>query len=64
MRPGIRIARSGPLGIFDADAKTNRTVYISVADGKGAPVTDLTAANFKVKEGAGAAPTIRASCLP
>lgn len=28
-----------------------RTVYVTVTDGKGAPVTDLTAANFKVKEG-------------
>jgi len=30
---------------------TTRTVYVTVTDGKGAPVTDLTAANFKVKEG-------------
>lgn len=28
-----------------------RTVYVTVTDVKGAPVTDLTAANFKVKEG-------------
>lgn len=28
-----------------------RTVYVTVTDGKGAPVTDLTPANFKVKEG-------------
>ena len=28
-----------------------RTVYVTVTDGKGAPVADLTAANFKVKEG-------------
>jgi VWFA-related protein len=37
--------------VVAAAAATNRTVYVSVADGKGAPVTDLTAANFKVKEG-------------
>jgi VWFA-related protein len=30
---------------------TMRTVYVTVTDGKGAPVPDLTAANFKVKEG-------------
>jgi Ca-activated chloride channel family protein len=29
----------------------NRTVYVTVTDGKGAPVPDLTPANFKVKEG-------------
>lgn len=32
-------------------AATTRTIYVSVTDGKGTPVTDLTAANFKVKEG-------------
>lgn len=32
-------------------APVTRTVYVSVTDGKGAAVTDLTAANFKVKEG-------------
>ena len=30
---------------------TPRTVYVTVTDSKGAPVPDLTAANFKVKEG-------------
>jgi Ca-activated chloride channel homolog len=30
---------------------TARTVYVTVTDGKGAPVPDLTAADFKVKEG-------------
>ena len=30
---------------------TLRTVYVTVTDGQGAPVTDLTLANFKVKEG-------------
>jgi VWFA-related protein len=30
---------------------TTRTVYVMVTDGKGAPVNDLTTANFKVKEG-------------
>ena len=34
-----------------AAAATNRTVYVSVTDGKGNAVADLTAANFKVKEG-------------
>ena len=29
----------------------NRTVYVTVTDAKGAAVTDLTPANFKVKEG-------------
>jgi VWFA-related protein len=37
--------------VVAAAAAANRTVYVSVADGKGNPVTDLTAANFKVKEG-------------
>ncbi len=32
-------------------AATTRTVYVTIVDGKGAPVPDLTAANFKVKEG-------------
>jgi VWFA-related protein len=32
-------------------AATNRTIYVSVTDTKGNPVTDLTAQNFKVKEG-------------
>jgi len=32
-------------------APTNRTIYVSVTDGKANPVTDLTAQNFKVKEG-------------
>jgi len=32
-------------------AATNRTIYVSVTDGKGNVVTDLTAQNFKVKEG-------------
>ena len=32
-------------------AATTRTIYVSVIDGKGNAVTDLTAQNFKVKEG-------------
>lgn len=32
-------------------AATNRTIYVTVIDGSGKPVTDLTAQNFKVKEG-------------
>jgi VWFA-related protein len=34
-----------------AAAPVTRTVYVTVRDGKGAPVTDLTAADFTVKEG-------------
>src|SRR6266545_2669641 len=37
--------------IAAAAAAGNRTIYVSVTDGKGGPVTDLAAANFKVKEG-------------
>ena len=32
-------------------APTNRTVYVTVTDRQGAPVTDLTPADFVVKEG-------------
>ena len=32
-------------------AATTRTVHVTVTDGKGTPVTDLTAADFVVKEG-------------
>ncbi len=32
-------------------ASMNRTVYVTVTDGKGAAITDLTAADFVVKEG-------------
>ncbi len=32
-------------------AATTRTVYVTITDSKGAAVPDLTAANFKVKEG-------------
>jgi hypothetical protein len=34
-----------------AAAPTNRTVHVTVVDNKGAPVTDLTPADFVVKEG-------------
>jgi len=34
-----------------AKEATTRTVYVTITDSKGAPVPDLTAANFKVKEG-------------
>ena len=34
-----------------AKAATSRTVYVTVTDDNGAKVSDLTAANFKVKEG-------------
>ena len=33
-------------------AATERTVYVTVTDNKGAPVSDLTAADLVVKEGA------------
>lgn len=42
---------------FDADRRStiaapiNRTVYVTVTDGKGGPITDLTPADFVVKEG-------------
>jgi VWFA-related protein len=42
------LRESRPLAAADA---TLRTVYVTVMDNKGAPVPDLTAANFKVKEG-------------
>ena len=32
-------------------APTSRTVYVTVSDNKGAPITDLTPADFVVKEG-------------
>ena len=32
-------------------AATTRTVFVTITDSKGAPVPDLTAANFKIKEG-------------
>ena len=43
---GFRIQASAPAG----EALT-RTVYVTITDDKGAKVSDLTAANFKVKEG-------------
>ena len=36
--------------LLRAEAIT-RTVYVTITDDKGAPVPDLTASNFKVKEG-------------
>jgi VWFA-related protein len=45
------IAIPAMCGGIASGAATNRTIYVSVTDGKGNPVTDLTAANFKVKEG-------------
>lgn len=50
----LRVAMAVSLAAVPAvvrAAATTRTVYVSVTDGKGTPVTDLTAANFKVKEG-------------
>ena len=43
----IAVSRVTPL----AAQAVNRTVYVTISDAKGAPVTDLTPANFKVKEG-------------
>jgi hypothetical protein len=40
-----------PLGGVIAAAAVQRTVYFSAVDANGAPVTDLTAADFVVKEG-------------
>ena len=39
------------IGPSTAAQATVRTVYVTITDGKGAPVPDLTAADFKVKEG-------------
>lgn len=39
------------LSLHAAAAPIIRTVYVTVTDGKGGAVTDLTAANFTVKEG-------------
>jgi VWFA-related protein len=45
----IGVATVRPIGA--AADPLNRTVFVTVTDSKGAPVSDLTAANFKVKEG-------------
>ena len=45
-------------------AATNRTVHVSVTDGKGAPVTDLTAAELVVKEGGKEREVVRAEPAP
>ncbi len=45
----IAVGLTGRMAATRAD--TTRTVYISAADSKGAPVTDLTAADLAVKEG-------------
>jgi len=47
----VCLAAAAAISAAFAAAGTNRTVYISVADAKGNPLSDLTAANFKVKEG-------------
>lgn len=50
--PMFLTAATGAATLSDvAPAPTNRTVYVTVTDNKGAPVTDLTAADFVVKEG-------------
>lgn len=43
------VALTGPVAATPAE--TPRTVYISAIDSKGAPITDLTAADLVVKEG-------------
>jgi len=43
----IAVAHVTPL----AAEAVNRMVYVTITDAKGGPVTDLTTANFKVKEG-------------
>ena len=45
----IGVAAVRPIGA--AADPVNRTVFVTVTDSKGAPVSDLTAADFKVKEG-------------
>jgi Mg-chelatase subunit ChlD len=45
-------------------APTNRTVYVSVTDGKGTAVTDLTAADLVVKEGGKEREIVRAEPAP
>ena len=44
-------AVAATMGATQAPADRTRTVYISATDAKGAPVTDLTAADVTVKEG-------------
>jgi VWFA-related protein len=46
----IVVSLSGPLQA-QSSGPINRTVHVTVTDGKGAPVTDLSAADFGVKEG-------------
>ena len=46
LTPAAAAARSATLA-----APVNRTVFVTVTDGSGAPVTDMTAADFVVKEG-------------
>lgn len=50
---GARVATVDPAR---AGAETTRKIYLSVADSKGVPVTDLTAADVTVKEGGKAYP--------
>jgi len=45
------LSASGPRLTAATMEATTRTVYVTITDSKGAPVPDLTAANFKVKEG-------------
>ena len=61
MMKGIHALRSYTLGVAAAvivagaaaaqeAGPTTRTVYVSAVDGEGVPVTDLTAADFRVRE--------------
>ena len=45
----LAVVATRPIPIIAA--AITRTVYVTITDDKGAPVPDLTAANFKVKEG-------------
>jgi hypothetical protein len=45
------LSASGPRLMAAKAEATTRTVYVTITDSKGAAVPDLTAANFKVKEG-------------
>jgi hypothetical protein len=51
-------APAGGATVDSAPAETTRKVYISATDAKGAPVTDLTAADISVKEGGKERPVV------
>jgi VWFA-related protein len=49
--PVLYASSAAPARAVPALAPVTRTVYVAVFDSKGVPVTDLTAADFSVKEG-------------